>query len=381
MDRIIQTYDYKRIGDLSYCQEKGLAYQTKMRDSVKYDKNYFNKCLSYKNSDIAKKINSSRVKLVRKYITSPVLDIGIGSGEFIETYGRNAFGYDINPEAVGYLKSRGIYNGSLDMFQAITFWDALEHVINPEAYFRKIQPGTFVFVSIPIFKNLEEITESKHYRPNEHYYYFTKQGFIDWMSTYNFKLKELNKNEIDAGRESIQTFVFQKMDESWHYNISQYISKHFESHYGSSSDLYLNHISRLVFKKNPKTIIDYGCGRSDLIAYFYNDGKRELYKYDPAIPEFKDLAKIKYDLVLCNDVLEHIAVKDLERILLEIKCLSENVIFTISIVPARAKLPDGRNAHITLLTESEWIRLVSRYFNNIKLKNSGYGNILLLTNI
>ena len=55
------------------------------------------------------------------------------------------------------------------MFNAFTFWDVLEHVENPESYFGWMRDGAVVFVSLPVFDDLNQVRASKHYRPNEHF--------------------------------------------------------------------------------------------------------------------------------------------------------------------------------------------------------------------
>lgn len=51
-----------------------------------------------------------------------------------------------------------------------------------------------------------------------------------------------------------------------------------------------------------------------------------------------------------------------DRVLEEVRALSETAVFTISTKPARARLPDGSNAHVTLLTKSEWTRWIADTF-------------------
>jgi hypothetical protein len=73
-----------------------------------------------------------------------------------------------------------------------------------------LKKDIYLFVSIPIFYNLNKVKESKHYRPNEHYYYFTSFGLINYMNDMNFKILEIQDFEIQSGREDIKTFVFKK---------------------------------------------------------------------------------------------------------------------------------------------------------------------------
>jgi 2-polyprenyl-3-methyl-5-hydroxy-6-metoxy-1,4-benzoquinol methylase len=152
--------------------------------------------------------------------------------------------------------------------------------------------------------------------------------------------------------------------------INQYYQVYLEEStngkvYGKSSEDLLEKIFPLIKKLNPKSIIDYGCGRSSLINYFWNDGKRKLYKYDPAIPEYVELKTEKADLVICTDVLEHLPEFYTSTVVKLIKKLSDNVIFTISLIPARKKLPSGINAHITIRPAEFWIDLIGFVFDNV----------------
>ena len=189
--------------------DQGVAYQKDMSYPVSYDESYFNKCLSYEDQEIALKINLGRINLVKRYHEGWVLDIGIGSGEFIK---KRPFtmGYDINPTAVRWLKSNCLYSDRIDLYNAFTLWDVIEHIPEPSHYFRMMPSTSFLFTSIPLFKDLTMIRESKHYRPNEHLYYFTEEGFKYWMRQHGFCLLEMDDFETDAGREEIYSFAFIK---------------------------------------------------------------------------------------------------------------------------------------------------------------------------
>lgn len=203
MDTVIGRY-IGHVDDDLIKTTRGVAYQRDMQ-TIKYNGSYFDKCANYRGTEIAEKINKARVSLVRRHTESTVLDIGIGSGEFIESIG-NAYGFDINDAAVRWLEERGLYRGDLENFHAFTFWDVLEHIENPGEYFNRIRG--YVFCSLPIFDSLDEIRESKHYRPNEHLYYFTLDGFAFWMECYGFRCLETNNCETQAGRDSIRSFAF-----------------------------------------------------------------------------------------------------------------------------------------------------------------------------
>lgn len=211
MDKFIAKYNSRADDDLMFCFDHGVAYQRDMSVSVAYDEDYFNKCRGYEGQEIANKINAARVGLVDR-IAGPsrkVLDIGIGSGEFIKSR-PNTFGDDINAKAVAWLQEQGKWRRDLGQFDAFTFWDVLEHVPIPECYFGQMKNLSLLFTSLPIFDDLRRIRESKHYRPNEHFYYWTRRGFIAWMNQYGFRLIEQNDDETKAGRERILSFAFQR---------------------------------------------------------------------------------------------------------------------------------------------------------------------------
>jgi hypothetical protein len=208
MDKVIQDYRYIPDKDLNICYDNGVAYQYDMSASVEYDQPYFDKCFSYEDQDIALAINNGRINLVKRHFgLGNVLDIGVGSGEFIKKR-PHTFGYDINPAAIAWLKENGKWREDFGDFNAFTFWDVIEHVKNPFDYFSQIIPGSFLFTSLPIFVDLYRIRDSKHYRPNEHYYYWTKNGFIDWMKAYGFRFLEYSDFETRAGRDRIGSFAF-----------------------------------------------------------------------------------------------------------------------------------------------------------------------------
>lgn len=214
MDAIIASYPAVADRDLMLCADHGVAYQRDIRAGrVHYNGEYFDKYVGYEGAPIALAINKGRVDLVDRHVgrEAPVLDIGIGSGEFIKSR-PTTFGYDINPKAVEWLKACKRWSDGFPAFAGFTFWDVLEHVEDPEEdYFRRMHAGAWLFVSLPIFDDLTRIRESKHYRPGEHLYYFTERGFTDWMAQHRFQFVERDDFETRAGRDAILSFAFQRV--------------------------------------------------------------------------------------------------------------------------------------------------------------------------
>lgn len=211
MDRFASWVRGVDDGDLVLLPDQGMAYQKDQGHLVAYDERYFDKCASYEGQEICAKINSGRVALVsRHYGRGPMVDIGVGSGEFIRRRPMT-HGIDVNVKAQEWLFTEGLWADNLANYRAFSFWDVIEHVPDISEYFSKIAVGAYLFTSLPIFSDLGRIRESKHYRPDEHLYYWTESGFVGWMGLYGFELLERTDFESKAGRESILSFAFRRV--------------------------------------------------------------------------------------------------------------------------------------------------------------------------
>jgi hypothetical protein len=214
MDKVIAKYPYREFGeDLNYCYEHGLMYQRDMTRTVEYDQSYFENYVQREDTEIARLLNKARTSLSEKYCGC-IVDVGVGSGEFIKKSKIKVYGYDINPVGVEWLKKKGLY---VDIYKSVpeevegfTLWDTLEHIPNPQEFFAVVEPGEFLFVSLPIFDEIEQVRRSKHYKPYEHLYYFSHDGLVRFLQDSGFDFLESNNDETLAGREGIGSFVFLK---------------------------------------------------------------------------------------------------------------------------------------------------------------------------
>lgn len=209
MDRFIATLAAEPDEDLMLCLADGIAYQADMTARVEYDAAYFDKCAGYEGAPIAQAINAARIGLVARHYAGRLCDVGIGSGEFITQRGAGTYGFDVNPRAVEWLRERALLIG-LRGFGAYSFWDVLEHVQTPAEYLDHVPLHGYLFTSLPIFTDLHSIRASRHYRPGEHLYYFTDEGFIGWMAAHGFGVIEANDDETRAGREAIRSYAFKR---------------------------------------------------------------------------------------------------------------------------------------------------------------------------
>lgn len=199
---------------LDWNDELGIGLLEPDTDTVAiYDKEYFSKYFTYEDTDIGRKLNQARIDLVEKYTHSDeVLDIGIGSGQFVRE--ADCYGTDINPYAIEYLRSLEKYAeiGEGNEWEWVTMWDVLEHLPCPNDILKYVQKG--VILSMPIYDSKDHVLRSKHFRPNEHIWYFTIQGLIYIMGLAGFKCLEFNRVESDIGREDIGSFVFVRVSKS-----------------------------------------------------------------------------------------------------------------------------------------------------------------------
>lgn len=193
--------------NLIWFPEKGVGYFPV--EAFPYDENYFKKYEGYAETELGRRLTRARVDFVLRQWDGAVVDVGVGCGQFLNTHGR-AKGFDVNPHAVKWLKDKDlwhdVYGG--ENSDALTFWDSLEHIedmVKVVACARK-----FIFVSIPIFYSCNHILASKHYRKDEHFWYFTRGGLISWFAEQGFELVGEDDFEQKFGREDIGTFAFRR---------------------------------------------------------------------------------------------------------------------------------------------------------------------------
>lgn len=174
-----------------------------------YDARYFQRYQQMAETETGRQLTVCRIELIARHYHGPVLDVGIGAGQFVSMR-PFTYGYDVNPAGVEWLKEKGLY---VDLYStvspAISMWDVLEHIDDPEAAVARA--GEFVFVSIPIFRDSADILQSHHFRKDEHIWYFTDEGLRNWFRTQGFQCVEHNRMECELGRQGIGTYAFRRI--------------------------------------------------------------------------------------------------------------------------------------------------------------------------
>lgn len=149
-------------------------------------------------------------------------------------------------------------------------------------------------------------------------------------------------------------------------------------HYGAGGHRWSRVIRNFVAEHGLGEVLDYGCGKQTLKAAL---PMLEVRGYDPAFP---DLAAppAPADFVFCGDMLEHVEPDFVGSVLDDLQRVTRGFgLFVISTQPAKKILPDGRNAHLSLLPVSQWAGLLAQRFELVymldylpELKRRGWKN-------
>jgi len=138
-------------------------------------------------------------------------------------------------------------------------------------------------------------------------------------------------------------------------------------HDGYENDLFNLKFYKSIIKEklthfNIESVLDYGSGRSDWYLKSFDKEKnlsakdffnlKSINLFEPSL----DIdSRKKSDCVICFDVLEHVFVGDLTNVLSNIfENAKKLVIIQVACYPAKAILPNGENAHITVRNPLWW---------------------------
>lgn len=133
---------------------------------------------------------------------------------------------------------------------------------------------------------------------------------------------------------------------------------------GGSIKSYIHDIGNMIRDSNVKTLLDYGCGKAT--SHTDYNLKRlwrleEVQLFDPGVEKYSNKPQGRYDMTVCIDVMEHIPPECVDMVLADIAAYTKKIaVFSISTRPAAKRLPDGRNAHLTVEEPRWWLRKISQ---------------------
>lgn len=139
--------------------------------------------------------------------------------------------------------------------------------------------------------------------------------------------------------------------------------------WGAGGQRHAQAVSAIVREYDVKALVDYGCGHGMLMAELeklFKPGALALVGYDPGMPQFSALPE-HTDMIVSTDVLEHVEPDKLDGVLTHIRMLTGKVAYlNIHTGPAKAVLPDGRNAHLIQQTAPWWKTKLEQYFTSVE---------------
>lgn len=127
---------------------------------------------------------------------------------------------------------------------------------------------------------------------------------------------------------------------------------------GNSIKAHVPAIADMVRSSEARTLLDYGSGKG------YQYLSRRVHEawggilptcYDVGVRQISRRPEGTFDGVICTDVMEHVAPADVDRILADVLGFADKfAFFAIACRKAKKRLPDGRNAHLTVKEPAFW---------------------------
>lgn len=138
--------------------------------------------------------------------------------------------------------------------------------------------------------------------------------------------------------------------------------EHSTTQWGIVAGQLIDKIHPYLDKHDVKEVLDYGAG-SGSFSKALDRPHIKVYEYDPGIPE-KDHTPEPREFMVCIDVMEHVEPKLLDGVLDELRRVTEKAGYlSISTIPARRILKDGRNAHLIVEDADWWLDKLRQYFD------------------
>lgn len=195
---------------LVWLPELGIGYYPVPDAVAPYDADYWAKYRAMDATPVGKALNDARMYWVKRYWVDQedLVDVGIGGGNFVSVHGCK--GFDVSPHGLQWLRDGGRLHDPYETeIGAATFWDSFEHIADIERLVCNVRD--WVFMSLPIFTSVEHLLWSKHYRKDEHCWYFTQDGLIAFMHRLGFVDVACCRMEEECGREDIGTYAFRRV--------------------------------------------------------------------------------------------------------------------------------------------------------------------------
>lgn len=220
--------------DLFHCQKCGLIFVSPLpRDPEKiYSEKYFSGAkdsLGYADYEGDKEIMSgifkTYLKKTEKFFPKKgrLLDVGAATGHFVELAGASgwdASGVEISQYAAGIGRKKGLqivignletYDFPENYFDAVTFWDVLEHFEKPELAVRQarkiLKPGGILALNTPDSESFAAKVFGRRWHalvPPNHLHIFGRKNLARLLAKNGFEIVETAR----VGKKFSPRFIF-----------------------------------------------------------------------------------------------------------------------------------------------------------------------------
>lgn len=201
-------FDLACAGDLIWLEACGIGICRKRPPADLYAHSYLEEFRRRDSTEMGERLTAARMAFVLKHDAgADLVDIGVGGGLFVRQMG--CYGYDVNPEAIAWLKHEDRWHDvRIGEARAFSMWDVLEHSLDWSVVLRNCKE--WAFISTPIYRGKEHCLASRHFKPPEHQLFFTERGLIHFMHWHNFRLVSSSQMESAIGRDGIGTYAFRR---------------------------------------------------------------------------------------------------------------------------------------------------------------------------
>jgi hypothetical protein len=156
------------------------------------------------NSETAKMISDIRWNFVKEINPKIVLDYGSGPGWF-RCYAPK--GIEVDTFDTAPWPQTGLRH---DRYDLITFWDVIEHFKDLDKELKiLLHHANVIALTVPIKPKRQDLSTWKHYKPNEHFQYFTDQSLDKILNDYGFQRIKYGNIECPP-RTDITSYLYKR---------------------------------------------------------------------------------------------------------------------------------------------------------------------------
>jgi len=125
--------------------------------------------------------------------------------------------------------------------------------------------------------------------------------------------------------------------------------------FGRSGEKKLKMIKRYLKEYTPTSLIDFGCGRGEMLPVLVEQYNIHAIGYDPGVVKFENIPTTPMESLTSTDVLEHVEPEMINDTLKTINTLfTKSAFLLIASYPSKKYLSDGRNAHLIIESFDWW---------------------------